>query len=162
MIAWRIAASTPACRADDLSGAGAALTGGRWNPPGLPVLYCAASISLAYLETLVHLDLAGPMPRNRYRIEVIIPDAIWNARFTARFDPAFPADWNAHPGSAGSVDYGRRWLSAATHAVMVVPSVVIPEEDNILVNPHHRDRGKVLAVNHGRVDYDHRLFAGLR
>ena len=55
MRVWRIASQSLAYSAKDLSGAGAKVTGGRWNSVGIPVLYCAETPSLACLETLVHL-----------------------------------------------------------------------------------------------------------
>ena len=125
MIVWRIAASTPDFSAEDLSGGGAAATGGRWNPVGIPVLYCASTISLAYLETLVHMNLAGPMPRNRFKIEIEIPDTSWAARLIASAHAStFPRDWNAHPVAGGSVEYGEKWLLGAAGLVLVVPSLV--------------------------------------
>ncbi|MEO5510791.1 MAG: RES family NAD+ phosphorylase [Longimicrobiales bacterium] len=127
----------------------------------MPVLCCACTISLAYLESLVHINLAGPMPRNRYRVEIEIPDTVWSARRVAHVHAAaFPKDWDAHPAAKGSLDYGAQWLKAVKAAVLVVPSIVIPEEDNILVNPIHPDAAKLHVLNVTRVEYDHRLFAG--
>jgi RES domain-containing protein len=160
MIVHRIAATTPGYRADDLSGKGAAITGGRWNRPGMPMLYCASHLSLAILESLVHLGTGRPPPRNRYRIEVDIPDALWTARRIARTDPTFPADWDVHPARAGSMDYGSHWLAAKSELVLVVPSVAVPSEDNVLLNPAHSDFPAVRCRNIGRLDFDRRLFTG--
>ena len=163
MIVWRIAASTPDFTADDISGRGAAMTGGRWNPPGIPALYCASSISLAYVETLAHIDPQGPMPRNRFRVRIDIPDPAWEGRRMASADrETFPLDWNAHPVARGSVEYGGKWLRSATEMVLVVPSCVIPQEDSIVLNPAHRDFAQVRVLDVGRIDYDHRLFSGIR
>lgn len=159
MIVYRIAANTPRSRADDRTGAGAARTGGRWNPVGLPVLYCASTLSLAYLETLVHLPLVGLPPANRRRVEVTIPGAIWDHRRNARLDPALPADWDAIPAGAGSVTYGQKWLLAAAEAVLVVPSVVNREEDNVLINPLHPDAAALKVVDCGPLVYDARFFS---
>lgn len=159
MIVWRIAQTTPLYRAEDISGAGAAATGGRWNPMGLPMVYCSATLSLAYLETLAHLNLGAPLPRNRYRIQVDIPDDIWQKRRIARLTPDWPADWDAEPAGKGSIAYGGAWLTAVADAVLVVPSVAIPQEENILLNPRHPDFGQIKASNLGRVEFDPRLFA---
>jgi len=123
------------------------------------MLYCASHLSLAILETLVHIGTGRPPPRNRYHIEVDIPDAHWVARRVARADPAFPADWDAHPVGAGSMDYGSHWLAAKSELVLVAPSVAVPSEDNVLLNPAHPDFPTVRGRNHGRLDFDHRLFA---
>lgn len=158
MIVHRVAATTPDYRAEDISGKGAAVTGGRWNRPGIPMLYCASHLSLAILETLVHVGTGKPPPRNRYRIEVDIPDAYWGARRIARTDPAFPANWDAQPVGAGSMDYGTHWLAARSELVLVVPSVAVPTEDNVLLNPAHPDYHGVRGRSLGRIDFDHRLF----
>src|SRR5437773_971375 len=104
MVRWmlyRLASETPSYAADDLSGAGAAQTGGRWNAVGSPVVYCARSRALAYLETLVHLlpALAAgiPPPKNRCMIEIHVPNFLWSARLVANTDLKFPSSWNAHP-----------------------------------------------------------------
>ena len=76
---WRIATDAPACEADDLTGAGAKLTGGRWNGNGVALVYAAESRSPACLETIVHLN-AGGLPLNRTLVEVAIPDDVWGAR----------------------------------------------------------------------------------
>jgi RES domain-containing protein len=74
---WRIATDTPGYTADDLTGAGAKISGGRWNRAGNAMLYCSSNISLAVLETFVHLK-AGGLPLNRYLVELTIPDEVWN------------------------------------------------------------------------------------
>lgn len=158
MIVHRIAATTPDYRADDLSGKGAAITGGRWNRMGFPMLYAASHLSLAMLETLVHLGTGRPPPRNRYHIEIEISDAQWAARRLARLDPAFPVDWDAHPVGVGSVTYGSDWLRAKSELVLVVPSVAVPSEENVLLNPAHPDFTGLRGVDRGRLDFDHRLF----
>lgn len=75
---YRIGTDTPDYEADDLSGKGAEITGGRWNEKGVAVVYAAENRSLACLETLVHLA-AGGLPFNRYLVEISIPDPVWAA-----------------------------------------------------------------------------------
>lgn len=81
--AWRIATAASKYVADDLSGAGAEITGGRWNEPGVPMLYCAQSRARASLETRVHLNTLD-LPLNRYLVEIDIPDDIWSAKSQPR------------------------------------------------------------------------------
>lgn len=161
-VVYRITSDTPEFTADDLSGGGAAKVGGRWNAVGAPVVYCAGSRALAYLETLAHLipGLAPGTkpPGNRCLIEVSVPMAVWDQRHYARKDPKFPGGWNVHPAGKGSVDYGTAWLAAKTSALLVVPSVVVPAEDNILINPLHPDAKGIKAKNTGQWQFDHRLF----
>ena len=79
LCAWRIATDAPAYEADDMTGAGARLTGGRWNEAGVPIVYAAENRALACLETIVHLN-AGALPLNRTLVEIAIPDDLWAAR----------------------------------------------------------------------------------
>ncbi|MEO8134751.1 MAG: RES domain-containing protein [Betaproteobacteria bacterium] len=158
MIVWRIASTTPLYRADDISGAGAATTGGRWNQKGLPMVYCSAHLSLAYLETLVHLNLADPIPYSRFIVEVTIPDGIWRYRLVGQKSRDWPKGWNAQPASNDSVDYGTAWLRSAAGVALVVPSVVLRQESNILLNPAHPDFSRVKAAIAERMMYDPRLF----
>ena len=73
---WRIATATKSYEADDLSGAGAKHTGGRWNAEGDPLVYTSEAQALACLETMVHLN-AGGLPLNRYLVSVTIPATVW-------------------------------------------------------------------------------------
>lgn len=122
------------------------------------MLYCASHLSLAILETLVHIGTGQRPPRNRHHIEVEIPDAHWASRRIARDDRAFPSDWDAHPAGAGSTEYGTRWVATRSELVLVVPSVAVPLEDNVLVNPVHPDFASVRGRDRGRLEFDHRLF----
>ncbi len=72
---WRIATDTPTYEADDLSGAGAKATGGRWNAAGVACVYASETRALACLQTIVHLN-AGGLPLNRNLVAVTIPDDI--------------------------------------------------------------------------------------
>jgi RES domain-containing protein len=150
---WRIATDTPGYTADDLTGAGAKLSGGRWNRPGNAMLYCASNISLAVLETFVHLK-AGGLPLNRYLVELTIPDAVWDR---ATHLPAPPVGWDAIPAGKVSLDEGDRWLKAGRSAVLIVPSVIVSEEWNVLINPLHPDADHIKARKVRKWGYDPRL-----
>lgn len=154
MIVWRIGTDTKDYVADDMSGAGAKATGGRWNPIGTPVMYTASSPALACLETLVHLG-AGSLPMNRYLIEITIPDGVWKRR--QELDPARHVGWDAIPEGRVSLEAGSGWIAAAMSAVLVVPSVVVPEDTNILINPAHPDAKKIKASKRRKWIYDFRL-----
>jgi RES domain-containing protein len=153
--AWRIATDTPRYAADDLTGAGAKSTGGRWNSQGHAVLYCAATIALANLETVVHLVASG-LPLNRYLVRVDIPDAVWAARQELTHLTA-PVGWDALPPGGTSIGYGDAWLAGVASAVLCVPSIVVPEEQNILINPMHPDAKAIKATKLRRWQYDPRL-----
>ena len=152
---WRIASDTRDYEADDLSGKGAEITGGRWNDKGTPVVYTSANRALAALETIVHLN-AGGLPLNRYLIEVTIPDMVWDAAELIDSISA-PVGWDAEPASKTSSDFGTRWARSNSSLLLRVPSVLVPEESNVLINPRHPDIVKVTARKVRKWLYDARI-----
>lgn len=154
---WRIATDAKAYAADDMTGTGAKLSGGRWNGVGVPMIYAASSRALSCLETIVHLNASG-LPFNRYLVEVEVPDDIWAAAEIA--DPAtLEVGWDAEPAGHVSIDYGSSWAAGRRSALLLVPSVIVPEEQNLLINPAHPDAGRVAARKVRRWLYDPRLKA---
>ena len=77
--AWRIAVESPSYPANDLTGTGAKITGGRWNSTGTRIVYCSSSIALATLEILIAVRTAS-LPFDLFLIRVDIPDAVWKNR----------------------------------------------------------------------------------
>lgn len=155
VVLWRIATHTREFRADDLQGKGAELTGGRWNRPGRPVVYTATSVALACLETAVHLR-AQALPLNRFLVRLDVPDTLWADRQV--FGAAqLPDGWNAVPEGKVSLDLGDTWLKAARTALLVVPSAIVPEEQNVLLNPRHPQAAQVTATLLRPWVYDQRL-----
>ena len=152
---WRIATDTPAYEADDLSGAGARATGGRWNEAGVAVVYASESRALACLETVVHLNAAG-LPLNRYLVAVTIPDDVW-ADARTETPASLPVGWDAEPAGKVSIQFGTAWVRSGRSALLVVPSVIVPEEADILINPAHADSARITAVKQRRWLYDPRL-----
>jgi RES domain-containing protein len=153
--AWRIAPETSDYGSDDLSGKGAERTGGRWNRKGTPVIYASYSIALAYLETLVHLGGLESLPLNRYLIRIDIPTAAWKARTI--FHAATHVGWDALPAGLVSLDWGTDWARSSKSLVAEVPSIVVPDEFNVLINPGHPDAAKLIAKKIRRWNYDARL-----
>ena len=152
---WRITAETPSYGADDLTGKGAEVTGGRWNRKGTPLLYASGSAALACLETLVHLAGGMPLPLNRYLVEIRVPEPIWAAR--TRFEVTRHVGWDAEPAGLVSLDWGTRWAQSLQAVLAEVPSIVVPEEPNLLVNPRHPDAAQLSARKLRRWTYDQRL-----
>ena len=144
LVVWRIGTDTPDYEAHDLSGKGAEVTGGRWNRPGAPVVYTSISRALSCLETVVHLDGADPLPLNRYLVRITLPDSAWAARTV--FDANTNVGWDAKPAGKVSLDWGTDWLQRADTLLAEVPSVIVPEEVNILINPRHVDARSVKAT----------------
>lgn len=152
---WRIAADTARYPADDLSGEGAKATGGRWNAQDHALLYTSTTRALACLETVVHLN-SGGLPLNRYLVEIVIPDPVWTAaqRETAA---SLPVGWDAEPASLTSIRLGTDWLMAKSSALLILPSVIVPEEFNVLVNPAHPDAAGIIGRKLRKWLYDPRL-----
>lgn len=152
---WRIATDTPAYQADDLSGAGAKATGGRWNALGVPVVYTSDTRALACLETVVHLN-GGGLPLNRYLVAVTVPDDVW-ADAHQESAGSLGVGWDAEPAGMVSIQFGTEWLQSGRSALLIVPSVIVPEELSLLVNPAHADAKRVSATKVRKWLYDPRL-----
>jgi RES domain-containing protein len=117
--------------ASAMTGEGARLHGGRWNPSGVPVVYLADSRALAALEIIVNAPREVTLLSWRI-IEVEVPD---DSIETVKPD-ALPGDWQALPSSPGAKHHGARWLQTGALALKL-PSAVIPEEFTLLLNPLH-------------------------
>lgn len=154
-IVYRIATDAPTYPADDLSGKGAERTGGRWNTVGVPLVYTSSTRALACLETVVHLPGPVGLALNRYLVEISIPDDIWAAR--TECDVSTLVGWDAEPASLTSTGWGSRWAQKDTTALASVPSIVVPEELNILINPRHQDAGPITARKVRKWLFDARL-----
>lgn len=151
---WRIAADTPDYTSVSMSGEGARRSGGRWNRIGTPVIYASTTIALACLETVVHLA-AGDLPLNRYLVRIDVPDDLIAAAL--HLDQAAHVGWDAEPPGKTSLDLGERWLASRQSLLLSVPSVIVPEERNILINTAHPDVAKIKAKKLRRWSYDARL-----
>ena len=132
---WRIATETRAFAAQDLSGQGAAISPGRWNGPGQAVIYTAPSVALAMLETAAHINTLG-LPLNRFLVAIDVPDALWAQRQDIAADQ-LPIGWAAIPAGLTSVEVGAQWLSRQNSLLLCLPSVIVPEEPIVLINPAH-------------------------
>lgn len=151
---WRIGADTPDYEAHDLGGKGAEKSGGRWNRVGTPLIYCSTTRALACLETLVHLA-RHPLPLNRYLVRLTVPAAAWAAG--VELDAAALVGWDAEPAGKASLDWGTGWATGRASLLARVPSIVVPEESNVLVNPAHPAIASVRAEKVRRWLYDARL-----
>jgi RES domain-containing protein len=133
-VAWRLVKARHARTAFD--GEGARLHGGRWNSPGVRMVYTAESPSLAVLEVLVHLQATAPLA-GYVLIEVRLPEGL--VEILSR--P--PADWRRMPAPASTRRVGDAWAASGRSAALAVPSVVTPQERLLLLNPAHPDFSRV-------------------
>ena len=103
----------------------------------------------------MHLNASG-LPFNRYLVELEMPDDLWAAAEVA--EPSMLAvGWDAEPAGHVSIDFGSAWAIARRSALLLVPSVIVPEEQNLLINPAHPDAARVRACKVRRWLYDPRL-----
>ena len=148
--AWRIVKKQNAAGAFD--GEGARLFGGRWNSPGVPVVYLASTRALAALEMAVHLDRWTLLASF-----VLIPCDFEQRLVTTIDSSALPMDWRRNPPPLALAIIGDQWVDQAHSAVLAVPSALIEEETNFLLNPRHRDFFRIRIGSPQRFEFDPRL-----
>jgi len=148
---WRICRKPYA--ADPLGGRGGLFTSGRWHTKGRRVVYTSGSLALAALEILVHVD-QEMLPSDLLQLEIAVPDSLKVARINLK---ELPRDWQSYPAPPSLQRRGDAWLAAGSTAVLKVPSAVIPEESNLLLNPEHPDSRNLRVVSKKAFVYDPRL-----
>lgn len=131
-----------------LDGEGAKRVGGRWNSPGRAVVYMAGSISLAVVENLVHMSKED-FPVGYVSVSALIPGEL-NILTAEELRKEFP--------NVGPSELGDRWLDSLASPVLSVPSAVIPEEFNFLLNPSHNAFAQIVSEPPIPFVFDARLF----
>ncbi|RYU91269.1 RES domain-containing protein [Mucilaginibacter terrigena] len=136
----------------DLNGTGARLYGGRWNSEGKSMVYLASSRALAVLEVLVHLSPLL-LPDNFCIAEV---EVTGNSILTLDVK-SLPANWQDASSPAALKTLGNQFIKETKYLMMKVPSSIIPEEYNYLLNPWHPDIKKVNIISTRPFSFDDRL-----
>jgi RES domain-containing protein len=149
MRGWRI--TDPRLALDKLC-QGTAQYGGRWNPAGMPALYCGAGVAIASLEKFVHLG-AAPWP-DLVLVAVDLPPA---SRIDAPPLADLPPGWNDMPASGAAQAFGAQWLASRSALALRVPSPIVPEEFNFVLNPSHPDYVHVMLTVVRPFIYDGRM-----
>ncbi len=147
--AWRIVREDHGSTAFD--GEGAWRFGGRWNSRGTRTVYTSATLSLAALETLVHLN--PPVAFKYVAIPIEFDEALVETFATSDL----PADWNEEPPPPSTAEIGDRWVKESRSAVLELPSVIIPAEPNYLLNPAHSDFKRIRIGKPTPFSFDPRL-----
>lgn len=150
LTAWRIVKKQHAVSAFD--GEGADLFGGRWNSPGVPVVYVASTRSLAVLEMAVHLDRSTLLASF-----VLIPCGFDDGLVTMIDRRVLPTQWRSNPPPPELAAIGDAWVKQAPSAVLAIPSAIIEEETNFLLNPAHPDFSKISIGDPQDFEFDLRL-----
>ena len=133
--AWRIVRRNHAASAFD--GEAAKNAGGRWNSPGSAVVYTASSLPLAALEVLVHL------PRESILAKFVSIPVDFDEELVTELKARLPPDWRDYPAPVSTMTIGDEWLRSKASPVLLVPSVIIPDESNFLLDPAHPDLAKL-------------------
>jgi len=149
MILYRL---TKCIYADDLSGIGARLFGGRWTSVGKPVTYLASSCALAVLEVLVHLQPLM-LPDDFCQMDIEVPD---NSLVTINTTD-LPSNWKDVSPPDILKKIGDNFISQQKYLILKVPSSIVPTEHNYLLNPLHPDIKKVKIIKKEPFDFDSRL-----
>ncbi|KLN61542.1 hypothetical protein WH96_03975 [Kiloniella spongiae] len=136
----------------DLSGRGGLYGSGRWHHKGLPVLYTASSRSLAALERFVH-ETSSTLPP-LVMLTIWAPDNLSLKRVTEK---KLPKGWDHLPDTYVSRDFGNKWLQKAKEAALVVPSAIVRDEYNVLINPGHPESVELKILEKTDFYYDQRL-----
>lgn len=152
MIVWRITRRRHAA----LDGEGARLYGSRWTPRGRPAVFASATLSLAVLERFVHTD-PDLEPSDLVSMAIEVPDAM-KIEVAAVSD--LPRRWRHYPAPAALASVGERWLDAAAAVALSVPSVVIPRERNVILNPAHPAFAQLAVGDAEPFSFDPRMWKG--
>jgi RES domain-containing protein len=136
---------------DDLSGTGAKLIGGRWNSPGLPALYTSEHASLAALEIIVHVNKPEKF-QNLFLLAVELPDSAETAVID---EEKLKKNWQNEFEYTRFI--GNSFLKANGSLLLSVPSVLLPFENNIIINPTHGDFKKLKITYSKPIDFDNRF-----
>lgn len=147
---WRISNHSP------LSGEGGLLYAARWHTAGHRIVYLAESPAGAMIEALVHLELdEADWPRSYQLIQVEVPDSL-------KMETLKPTPAKAWKLSlAVTRRLGDEWLRARRSALARVPSAIVPETWNVLLNPEHDDAKQVRVLKTIRAEYDPRLLVAM-
>ncbi len=149
MIVYRI---TNSHYKDDISGTGAKLKGARWNMPGSSMLYTAEHISLSALELLVHVGFED-IQKFYHLLSIFIPDDAAMREINA---DKLKKDW--YEDEDYSAFMGTEFINNNLNLVLKVPSAIIPEEHNFLINPQHKDFKKIKIKKSNPFIFDERLY----
>ena len=138
----------------DLSGKGAEFGGGRWNTKGKAMLYTSGSQALCLVEVLVHLQ-NDMIPKDYFIVEIDIPDKLKVKTISQK---NLVENWKDFPWQNQTQYIGDDFLNEQKFLILKVPSAIVEDEFNFLINPHHPDFSKIKIVTSHYFSFDNRLF----
>jgi RES domain-containing protein len=141
---------------ETLSGFGASLSSGfRWNSQHTRMVYTSESRALAMLEVTVHLNGLLDIPTDRYLVEIEIPDAL---KIITLNPTDLPKNWNSIPPNIFTQHFGDDFVKELKAPLLKVPSSIVPQEFNLLINPLHPDSKKIKLKSKHPIPFDPRIF----
>jgi RES domain-containing protein len=141
-----------------LSGEGGLNSAGRWHSRGRPVVYLADHPASALLEVMVHLEVdAEDWPRDYQLLGINLPDSL---TIGSTDESSLPLDWREQTLLTRA--RGDEWLRVSAAALLRVPSAIVPEAANYLLNPGHADAARIVIASAIRAAFDPRLMAFTR
>ena len=135
-------------------GEGAYRYGGRWSSPGMRLSYASEHQSLAMLEYFVHLD-RDDSPGDLVLAIADVPDGVTRERVEIG---NLPAGWRQSAAPPELTRIGDEFAQRGEHCILLVPSVLAPNENNCLINPEHREFKKIVVRQVEPLSYDPRMF----
>lgn len=135
-----------------MSGTGAKLFGGRWNSVGVPMLYLASSRALAALEVLAHLTSIQDPESFCATVFEVPDDSIEEVE-----KPLLPKNWNSYPSPSSLKKIGDAFVKKSSSLLLKVPSAIVEDEYNYLLNVHHPLLDKVKIIGAKPFLFDKRL-----
>jgi RES domain-containing protein len=149
VILWRLS------NYQTLDGVGGLYVSGRWHTKGHPVIYCTLNPATALLETLVHMEIDAEDRPERFQVlRIDGPDTLSMEKIASN---DIPSNWTEDTASTQSV--GDQWLSEKRSLLLKVPSVLVPETWNVLVNPQHAEANLLKITMTYEHVFDGRLFS---
>lgn len=147
MILWRISNHTA------LDGRGGLYASGRWHTEGRPVVYLAENPAAALLEILAHLELdPAQLPKSYRLLKAEAPEDLPTKTI---LPSALPRKWISDQIITRTV--GDEWLASKNTVLLRVPSVIVPETFNVLLNPEHAEADRIQVLWHEEYPWDARL-----
>jgi RES domain-containing protein len=137
----------------NLSGKGAEMYGGRWNSKGTALLYTSQSRALTFAEISMHIPF-GVVPKDYFLVTIQIPD---KAPILELAETDLPINWRSNPHLDSTQQIGDNFATALKYLVLRVPSAVVPQESNYLINPLHPTMKEVTIADVELFEFDSRF-----
>jgi RES domain-containing protein len=149
MILWRISNHA------SLDGGGGLLASARWHLRGHPIVYLAESPPGALLEVLVHLEVDSSALPKRYKILKL--ETADDITIKTIDESGLSARWHRDVDATRNV--GTEWLVSGETVLLRVPSAIVPETYNVLLNPKHPEAARLVILWHREYPWDSRLLS---